>query len=198
MSGRYVVFEGGEGSGKSTQARRLAERLGALLTKEPGATEIGVRIRELLLDPASGEIDDRTEALLMLADRAQHLADVVVPTLVTGRDVVSDRSSYSTLAYQGHGRGLSLNDLRGLCDWACAGLWPDLVILLDLPVEVGFSRLGEPDRMEQAGAEFHERVRAGYLQLARDEPQRWVVVDADASPDEVEQRILAEVVDRIG
>src|SRR5262245_19304087 len=198
MTGRYLAFEGGEGSGKSTQAARLAERLDAVLTREPGATELGARLRALLLDPSTGDIDDRTEALLMTADRAQHLTELVLPTLEHGQDVVSDRSGYSTLGYQGYGRGLALPELRAVCDWACFGRWPDLVILVDVPVDVGLARVGkDQDRMERAGEQFHQRVRDGYLALAQDEPHRWLVVDGAASIDAVEKTIVAELADRL-
>ncbi len=200
MTGVYIAFEGGEGSGKSTQARAVAERIGAVHSSEPGATPTGSRIRELLLDPAT-IVSDRAEALLMAADRAQHFDDVVLPTLARGRHVVSDRSSYSTLAYQGSGRGLPLDELRELCDWAMQGRWPDLVVVLDVPVEVGHARMGDdPDRMEQAGIEFHERVRAGFLSLAATESERFAVVDATLSLDDVTTQVAAHVdavVDRL-
>jgi dTMP kinase len=197
MTPRYIVFEGGEGSGKSTQAVRLAERLGAQLTREPGGTPIGTLVRGLLLDPATRGLDERTEALLMLADRAQHLAEVVRPALGSGRSVVSDRSAYSTLAYQGYGRGLPLGELRTLCNWACSGRWPDLVLLVDVPVEVGMGRLAtDPDRLEQAGEGFHQRVRDGYHALAEAEPHRWAVIDGTGSRSDVEAAIVAEIADR--
>lgn len=199
MSAVYVAFEGGEGCGKSTQAARLAERLGARLTREPGGTTVGARLRALVLDPATGSLDDRTEALLMCADRAQHLAEVVLPELASGRSVVSDRSAYSTLAYQGHGRGLDLGELRSLCDWSCGGRWPDVVVLLDLPVEVGLARAGaEPDRIEAAGPGFHQRVRDGFLALADEEPDRFLVVDAALSVEEVAARIDDGLAGRLG
>lgn len=198
MTGRYMAFEGGESSGKSTQARRLAERLGAVLTREPGGTEVGAILRGLVLDSAIEGLDDRTEALLMAADRAQHMSEVVIPALDGGRDVVTDRSAYSTLAYQGFGRGLASEELRSICDWACYRRWPDLVVLLDLPVDVGRARAtGDADRMEAAGVGFHQRVRDGYLTLAAEEPHRWLVVDAGASPDEVEAQIVAGLADRL-
>jgi dTMP kinase len=198
---RYLAFEGGEGSGKSTQAARLAARLDAVLTREPGGTTVGERLRAVLLEAGGvGEgIDERTEALLMMADRAQHLAEVVLPALDAGRDVVSDRSGYSTLAYQGYGRGLRVDELRGLCDWACFGRWPDLVILVDVPLEVGLARVGaDRDRFERAEDGFHQRVRDGFLALAAAEAHRWLVVDGTASPDEVERTIVEELNDRLG
>lgn len=197
MTPRYIAFEGGEGSGKSTQAARLAERLGAQLTREPGGTPIGGLIRGLLLDPATEGLDERAEALLMLADRAQHLAELVLPTLASGRSVVSDRSGYSTLAYQGYGRGLPLGELRRLCDWACSGRWPDLVLLVDVPVEVGMGRIATGhDRLEQAGEGFHQRVRDGFHALAAAEPHRWAVIDGTGAPDVVEAAIVAQIADR--
>jgi dTMP kinase len=197
--GRLIVFEGGEGSGKSTQARRLAERLGAVLTREPGGTTTGARLRELLLDPASGEIDQRAEALLMAADRAQHVAELVRPALESGRHVVSDRFIGSTLAYQGHGRGLDVEWLRTLSRFATDGLDADLVILLDLDPQVAEARRTDaPDRLEQAGDAFHRAVTEGYRALAAADPDRWVVLDGAASPDDVAAAVDAAVQERLG
>ncbi len=195
MSGRFVVFEGGEGSGKSTQAALLAERLGAVLTREPGGTEIGLRLREVVLGQGVSGLSPRTEALLMAADRAQHVAEVVLPALVAGRDVVSDRYSGSTLAYQGHGRGLDLDQLAWLSRWAAEGLEPDLVVLLDVDQEEAAARRCRPrDRMEAAGDSFHQRVVAGYRALAAADPDRWVVVDGTGTVDEVATRVWAAYV----
>ncbi|MBI2710813.1 MAG: dTMP kinase [Actinobacteria bacterium] len=199
MTGRFVAFEGGEGSGKSTQAKRLADRLGAVLTREPGGTAVGARIRSLVLDPATTGLADRAEALLMAADRAQHVEQVVRPALAAGRDVVTDRFFGSSLAYQGFGRGLPVGDLRRLSLWATAGLEPDLVVLLDVPEEVAVARLtAAPDRVEAAGAEFHRAVRAGFRELAREHADRWVVVDGTPAPAEVEASVLAVVCERLG
>jgi len=189
---RFIAFEGGEGSGKSTQARLLAEALGAVLTHEPGGTDLGRRIRALVLDPDGDHaLDRRAEALLMAADRAQHVAEVIRPALDAGRDVVSDRFSGSTLAYQGYGRGLDLDDLAWLSRWASGGLEPDLVVLLDVPPEVAVGRLaGDPDRMESAGRAFHDRVAGGYRDLAAADRTRWVVVDGMGTVDEVAARVL--------
>ncbi len=195
MTGRFVVFEGGEGSGKSTQAARLAARLGAVLTLEPGGTEIGSRLREVVLGAVEiGEgapgLAARAEALLMAADRAQHVAQVVRPALEDGRPVVSDRFSGSTLAYQGYGRGLDLDELRWLSSWAAEGLEPDLVVLLDVDQEVAAARRCRPrDRIEAAGDTFHQRVVAGYRALAQADPARWVVVDGSGTVDEVADRV---------
>jgi dTMP kinase len=191
MTGRWVAFEGGEGSGKSTQAARLANEVDAVLTREPGGTALGRSLRALLLD--GDGIDARTEALLMAADRAQHVAEVVRPALAAGRPVVSDRSAYSSLAYQGVGRGLGVAQVRALCDWATDGLWPDVVVLLEVTPSVSAARReGEqPDRMESAGDDFHARVAAGFRALAEAEPSRWLVVDGSGSVDEVTSRVRA-------
>lgn len=188
----WVALEGGEGSGKSTQARLLADRLGALLTREPGGTAIGDRIRSLLLDPDTRAMDDRTEALLMAADRAQHLAEVVEPALSGGRHVVSDRSGWSSLAYQGWGRGLDVDMLRSLSTWASGGRWPDLAILIDVDPATARRRMaGLPDRLEAAGEAFHARVAEGFRELAASEPDRWRVVDGSAPVEDVELAVLA-------
>ncbi len=185
---RLIVFEGGEGSGKSTQAALLAARLGAVLTREPGGTEIGARIRSVVLDPVVGTLlDVRAEALLMAADRAQHVAEVIRAVLARGDDVVSDRFTGSTLAYQGYARGLPVDELASLSAWATGGLEPDIVILLDVPAEVAVTRMKrEPDRMEAAGDAFHRRVAEGYRALAAADPGRWRVVDGSGSVQEVE------------
>lgn len=189
---RFIVFEGGEGSGKSTQAALLAARLEAVLTHEPGGTDAGLRIRSVVLDPLAGApVDVRAEALLMAADRAQHVAEVIRPALSEGRDVVCDRFTGSTLAYQGYGRGLPVDELARLCSWATGRLEPDLVILLDVPAEVAVTRMKrEPDRMESAGAAFHRRVAEGYRSLAAADPARWRVVDGSGSVDDVEALVV--------
>ncbi len=197
MTGRFIVFEGGEGSGKSTQAARLARRLAAVLTHEPGGTDVGARIRAIVLDPAVGSaLDVRSEALLMVADRAQHVSEVIRPALARGVDVVSDRFSGSTLAYQGYARGLDVDELAGLSKWASAGLEPDVVILLDVPVEVAAARMtGDRDRMEAAGDDFHRRVADGYRALAAADPERWRVVDGSGTVEDVEARVAKAVAD---
>lgn len=198
MRGRLVVFEGGEGCGKSTQAARLASRLDAVLTREPGGTEMGERLRELVLDPASADLDARTEALLMVAARAQHVAAVVAPALRAGRHVVSDRFTDSSLAYQGYGRGLPVSELRELSLFATAGLEPDVVVLLDLPAAEAAHRRGpDTDRLEAAGEEFHRRVGEGFAALAVADPDRWVVVDASGPPDVVAGRVWDAVSERL-
>ena len=197
--GLLVAFEGGEGSGKSTQAERLARELGALLTREPGGSAVGRRIRELVLDPDLAELDARAEALLLLADRAQHVAQVVEPALAGGGDVVTDRYSGSTLAYQGFGRGLPLEELRPLCAWAAGGLEADLVVLLDVPAEVARARARHlPDRMEGEGEAFHQRVASGYRELAAADPGRWVLVDGTGTVEAVAARVRQAVQARLG
>jgi dTMP kinase len=198
--GRYIALEGAEGSGKSTHAARLASALGAVLTREHGGTAIGERIRAILADPASTALSDKAEALLIAADRAQHLAEVVRPALAAGRHVVSDRSVYSSLAYQGYGRGLPLERIREINAWAIDARWPDLVLYLDVPERYLSSRMRrrELDRFEQAGPAFHARVRAGFRDLAAAEPERWVVVDGEGRIDAVASRLRDAVRERLG
>jgi len=201
-SGRLIVLEGGEGSGKSTQAERLATRLGAVLTHEPGATELGAALRRLLLDERSAPVDERAEALLMAADRAQHVAEVIGPALAEGRTVVCDRYVGSSLAYQGVGRGLGVAAVAALSAFAVAGRTPDVVVLLDVPPDVAAARLadraGDADRLEAAGEEFHARVRAGYLALAADDPDHWLVVSGAGGPVEVAGAVVDALVGRLG
>ncbi len=195
----YIAFEGTEGSGKSTHAARLAEALDAVATQETGGTAIGQRLRSILHDTATRDLDDRAEALIIAADRAQHFAEIVRPALAAGRSVVSDRSVYSTLAYQGYGRGLPLDDLRTINDWAMGGRWPDLVVLLDVPGHVAAARMAkrELDRFERAGDDFHRRVVEGFRTLAAADPDRWVTVTADGDKDAVAEHIRREVSARL-
>ena len=198
--GRYIALEGSEGCGKSTQAARLAAALDAVLTRETGGTDIGQRIRGILHDTSVTDMAHRAEALLAAADRAQHLAQVVTPALADGRHVVSDRSVYSTLAYQGYGRGLPIDDLRRINDWAVDGVWPELAVLIDAPAEVLESRLrGRTlDRFEQEHGDFHRRVADGFRTMAAADPDRWVVVDGTRSPGEVSVAIRTAVRERLG
>lgn len=188
MTGHFIAFEGGEGSGKSTQARRLAERLGsrALFTFEPGDSPLGAEVRRLLLDSLELEITDRAEALLMAADRAQHVVEVVQPALEAGRTVITDRFAGSSVAYQGHGRQLPATEVEQLSRWATDGLWPDLIVLLEVSPRDAEARLvGLKDRVESAGEAFHTRVHDGFLVQAMADPDRWAVVDGTASEDDV-------------
>ncbi|MBW8826091.1 MAG: dTMP kinase [Acidobacteria bacterium] len=189
----FIAFEGGEGSGKSTQAARLAARLDALLTREPGGTALGEQLRSLLLTTGP-DVDARAEALLMAAARAQHVAEVIRPALAAGRTVVTDRFTGSSLAYQGHARGLGVEEVGRLSWFATDGLEPDVTVLLEVGAEVARSRRvgSEPDRIESAGDEFHRNVAAGYAALAAAD-DRWIVVDGDGDPDMIEARVWAAV-----
>jgi dTMP kinase len=198
--GRLLALEGIDGCGKSTQARALAAALGARLTHEPGATALGAALRRLLLAPDAPPISLRAEALLMAADRAEHLELVIAPALAAGEWVVSDRYSGSTLAYQGYGRGLHTAELRRLVDWATDGRAADLSILVDVPVDVAQARLARsaPDRLERLGPGFAQKVRDGFLALAEADPAHWAVVDGTADPKSLSTRIVAIVHERVG
>jgi dTMP kinase len=199
-AGRFVVLEGGDASGKSTQAALLVERLRGLgrdvvLTFEPGATEAGAAIRELLLHSA-GSIEPLAETLLLAADRAQEVADIVRPALARGADVVSDRYVPSSLAYQGVGRGLGIEKVEKLNRWATGGLEPDVVVVLDVDDAVAASRRAVPgDRLERAGAEFHAAVRNAYRSLAAE--RGWALVDGNADVDVVAERVWGVVRERL-
>ncbi|WP_433055678.1 dTMP kinase [Dactylosporangium sp. CS-033363] len=202
--GLFIVFEGGEGAGKSTQVHRLADALRAVgrevvTTHEPGATPVGSRIRSLVLDkPAEGGdvVTPRAEALLYAADRAHHVASVVRPALTRGAVVISDRYVDSSLAYQGAGRTLPVDEVSWLSKWATGGLKPDLVVLLDLDPTVGLARAGkrgEADRLEAESLAFHERVRYAFLDLASADPSRYLVLDATNGIDALAEGILQRV-----
>lgn len=197
--GWYIALEGPEGCGKSTQAAALASTLDAVLTRETGGTEIGLRIREILHDVATTGLAARAEALLTAADRAQHLAEVVEPALAAGRHVVSDRSVYSALAYQGYGRELDVDEVRRINDWAIGGRWPDLVVLLDADPDVLAARIAgrELDRFEREGDAFHARVAAGFRTMAAADPERWVTIGAGGPVDDVGAAVLAAVRGRL-
>lgn len=199
-SGRYIAFEGAEGCGKSTHAARLATELDAVLTRETGGTDIGRRIRDILHDTEVTDLSHRAEALLTAADRAQHLEQVVEPALAAGRHVVSDRSVYSTLAYQGYGRELPLDEVRHINEWAIAGRWPELVLFLDAPEELLEQRLRDRqlDRFEQETRDFHRRVSTGFREMAAAEPDRWVVIDATLEVEAVAALVRAAVGERLG
>lgn len=194
---QYIAFEGAEGCGKTTQAARFAHRIGALLTRETGGTDIGERLRDILHDTDNEHLDDRAEALIAAADRAQHLAQIVRPALADGRVVVTDRSVYSTLAYQGYGRGLDFGDVRRINDWAIDGLWPDLVVFLDTPDEQIAERMSRRrlDRFESAGREFHDRVIDGFRDMAAADPEHWITVVANDSVDAVADQIAEAIAD---
>ncbi len=181
----FITFEGGEGFGKSTQAKALAARLKSggyevMLTQEPGGTGLGEKITELLKWSDDGDICPLAEVMLFNASRAELVTRVLKPALAAGTIAVCDRYADSTLVYQGYGRGLNLSTVRAINAFACQGLTPDLTILLDMPVEKGMERKHgtKADRFENEGLDFHRRVRDGYLSLAAAEPRRWLVIDA--------------------
>jgi dTMP kinase len=198
--GLFITLEGGEGAGKTTQARLLKERLEdlgrtVLLTREPGGTDLGERLRDIIFRPG---LEPETELLLILAARAQLLAEVIRPALERGDTVICDRYSDSTLAYQGYGRGLNLAATAAANDLATGGLQPDLSILLDLPVEAGLARKAggsEWDAIGRESREFHERVRRGFHELAAAKAQRWLTVDAALAIEEVSSVIWRRVRD---
>jgi dTMP kinase len=197
-SGVFVAFEGGEGSGKTTQARRLAQRLSAeghqvVLTREPGGTPLAEEIRRLLLDDGDVDICPKTELLLYLASRAEHVEKLITPALREGRAVICDRFSVASVAYQGAGRGLGQKRVRELCDYATNGLWPDMTYLLDIEPRVGLARKAgagcEADRLEREDLAFHRRVRDGYLAWAGDHPQQVCVLRGELPSDLLETQI---------
>ncbi|MGY4718707.1 dTMP kinase [Naumannella huperziae] len=201
VSGVFVVFEGGDGVGKSTQQKLLAQRLAAagvphVVTRQPGGTAAGQRIRELLLDPTTGDLDPRAEALLYAADKAQHVGEVIRPALERGEVVVSDRYVDSLLAYQGAGRVLRAEEVAAVAAWATDGLRADLTVLLDLEPGAGVGAKADKDRIEAAGDAFHERVREGFLALAAAHPAHYLVLPARHSREQIAEQVwrrLAEL-----
>lgn len=192
--GLFITFEGADGCGKTTQLNRLANYLtpakAIIKTREPGAKGLGEKLREILLN-YDGEIAPRCESFLFLADRAQHIEQIVKPAINEGKIVLCDRHTDSTVAYQGYGRGLDLNEINYLNNLATGGLKPDLTIVFDVDIETSMTRVGtEKDRMETAGIEFFNRVRNGYLEIAKQEPERVKVLNAAKSIDEVFSDLL--------
>lgn len=199
-SGIFITLEGGEGSGKTTQARRLCEWLIAqgrhvLHTREPGGTLLAERLRSLLLDHSAEAIAPETEAWLILAARRQHVDHVIKPALQQGMIVVCDRFSDSTMAYQGYGRGLDLRTLRAMNKWATGRLVPHLTLLFDVPVRIGLTRRrgqrASQNRLDRETTQFHEKVRVGFRTLAQKEPRRMIVFDASLSLESVQQNVAA-------
>lgn len=183
--GRYIIFEGVDGSGKSTQAKILSQRLGAKLTREPGGTLIGQKIRELILH-SNDSLEVETEAILMAADRSEHLAKIILPAVSTGVDVVSDRSYLSSYAYQGYGDGFSLVRLKELNEPLLRIVMPTHIVFIDTPIDIATSRInGEKDRFESSGNNFFERVREGYLSLEKESSLPWLTIDGMKSVEEI-------------
>ncbi len=198
MPGLFVVLEGGDGAGKTTQLARLAAWLSTsghevVVTYEPGDTHLGATIRALVLDHASGDVSPRAEAMLYAADKAQHVYEVVRPALEAGKVVVCDRYVDSMIAYQAAGRALDAGEIRGLAQWATGGLTPDLTIVLDVPVERAVGEKADLDRIESAGSEFHARVRTHFLDLAAQDPAHYLVVPGRDDRDAIEATIRARV-----
>lgn len=197
-AGLFVCFEGGEGSGKSTQSVALRDRLVELghdvvLTFEPGDTEVGRKVREIVLSPETGELADETEALLYAADKSEHLRRVVRPALARGAVVVTDRYVDSLLAYQGAGRALDPGQLEQMVRWATGDLRPHLTVLLDLDPAAGLTRFAERDRIEGEPLEFHQRVREAFLELAASDPEHYLVLDARAEVEDIAAAVRARV-----
>ena len=210
--GVFITLEGPDGAGKSTQARLLADRIRAtgrdvVLTREPGGTALGERVRDVLMHAPAGSHDGLSDALLFNAARARQVSEVIRVALDRGEVVVCDRFSDSTLAYQGYGGGVPLDELRALKEIAIGAIVPDRTVLVDLPVAAGLRRRQtgstadltrfETDA-EEHGSTFHERVRRGYLELAHDEPERWRVVDGSSDPDSVAESVWSAVADLFG
>lgn len=197
--GQFIVFEGGEGCGKSTQASHLASAIDAYLTREPGGTVFGEKVRDLLLQVGEHDLHPRGELLLLAAARAQHVEELIVPTLRSGKSIVCDRFSGSTIAYQGYGRGLPIEDVVVASEIATQGLQADMTILLDLPFELSLERRGMiPDRIEAAGEEFHVRVFEGFRAIAKADPEHWEIVDGSRPVDEVAALIREVITARFG
>ncbi len=201
----FITLEGPDGGGKSSQAQCLAEYLRAenievLLTREPGGSPIGDQIRNVIMELENTDMDARTEFLLFSASRAQHIAEVIRPNLENGLTVISDRFFDSSLAYQGFGQRLPLETLKAITNFATGGLTPDLTLLLDLPVEEGLHRReadGNWNRMDAYDFDFHRRVRRGYLKLAAETPERWVILNAEQSFDALQDEIRHAVMARL-
>ncbi|HSU02609.1 MAG TPA: dTMP kinase [Nocardioides sp.] len=201
--GLFICFEGGEGAGKSTQSTLLRDWLvergeTVMLTFEPGDTEVGKELRRIVLDPATGELSDRTEALLYAADKAEHVDHVVLPALDRGEVVITDRYVDSTLAYQGAGRTLDVAEVEAVARWATGDLRPHLTVVLDLAPEAGLGRFAERDRIEGQSLEFHQRVRQGFLDLAAADPAHYLVLDARAAIEEIAAAIQQRVAPLLG
>jgi len=203
VSGTFVVFEGGDGVGKSTQVDLLATLLASsgidhVVTRQPGGTSLGTKLRSLILDHGHGDVAPRAEALMYAADKAQHMYEVVVPALERGAIVVSDRYVDSMIAYQGAGRSLALDEVALLARWATEDLRPDLTVLLDADPSEAVERISVKDRLEEAGLEFHSRARAHLLHLAQENPESYLVLDARRPREELAHTISSRVMALVG
>lgn len=203
-AGTFIVFDGTEGSGKSTQARLLEQRLLALdraplLVRDPGTTLIGEKIRAMLLDPAHAEMSMRCEMLLYMAARAQMMAEIILPFLAAGKTVICDRFVSSTLAYQLGGDGVTASEIRAVAEIAIKQRWPDLTLLLDLPADKSLARVRRAkDRIEQRPMSYHEQVRRNYLSQAQADPRHYRVINADRPPEQLAAEVWREVAAMFG
>lgn len=204
LRGRFIVFDGPDGSGKSTQLKRFVDAAHAAgvsvcEVREPGGTRVGERIREILLDPIHDEMSLRCEMMLYMASRAQLVEEKIRPAVAKGELVIADRYVSSTLAYQGTAGGLAYDDIVAVAKAACRDAWPDLVVIFDVDTATAATRLNPLlDRMEQKGDAFHRRVREGYLDQARRDPKGYAVVDASKGPDEVTAALMKTLRERLG
>ena len=201
--GLFITFEGADGCGKTTQLKLLAEYLTnkgleVVITREPGAKGLGEKVREILLN-YDGEVSDRCESFLFLADRAQHIDKIINPAIAQGKIILCDRHTDSSVAYQGYGRGLSIERINMLNSLAVNGRYPDMTLVFDIDVETSMKRVGEEkDRMESAGMDFFNRVRNGYLEIAKQEPNRVKVLDARKSIEEIHKDVIGLIGKLIG
>lgn len=197
-AGIFIVFEGGDGAGKSTQIEKLAQYLREqkkeiVVTREPGGTVMGKSIRDWLLEQTEVEVDPKTEALLFAADRAHHIHTLIKPALDSNQIVICDRHIDSSIAYQGVARNLGIENIKSISLWAVNGITPDLVVVLDISVTAGQARLSHKDRLDRESTQFHEKVNQAYLALAKSNPEKYLVVDAELPIDEIHEKIINRV-----
>ena len=202
MKGKFITFEGSEGSGKSTQielAQQYLESKGknVLFLREPGGVKISENIRSILLDPETKDMTDECETLLYMAARAQLVSEIIIPALNSGKVILCDRFLDSTVAYQGYGNGVNIEKIKNIGEFVTQGFYPDLTFLFDLNVEEGFARINRSkDRIEQRGLDYHSRVRSGYLEIAKSEPDRVKLIDARKSKEEI-QSVVQKHIDQL-
>ena len=199
MKGKFITFEGSEGSGKSTQielAQQYLESKGknVLFLREPGGVKISENIRSILLDPETKDMTDECETLLYMAARAQLVSEIIIPALNSGKVILCDRFLDSTVAYQGYGNGVDIEKIKNIGEFVMQGFYPDLTFLFDLNVEEGFARINRSkDRIEQRGLDYHSRVRSGYLEIAKSEPDRVKLIDARKSKEEIQSMVQKHI-----